>query len=145
MNCCCFKAGNCCEKQCPELCLAIESYCCIGPSMSSTRIYLQDKYDIRSDPCDNRMIRFTNCLMMLACIFDILAMFEPSLKDCSQILNCIAKVVFYSTIGCMGVQIDTECKYRKTEGAHGQNPVTLATPINESVDPGIKKIDGHHH
>ena len=95
--------------------------------MSSSRIYLMDKYELRSDPCDSRMIRFVNCIMMIACIFDILANFIAALKDAAELLRCIANCVFYSTLGCMAVQIDNEMKIRKgTPGGVG-----IATPIND--------------
>lgn len=61
MNCMCFKAGSCGESSCPELCLCLESFCCLGPAMSSSRMFVMDQYDLRPDPCDNRLIRFTNC------------------------------------------------------------------------------------
>lgn len=61
MNCSCFKAGSCGEKSCPECCLCLESFFCIGLSMSSSRMYIMDRYDLRPDPCDNRLIRFNNC------------------------------------------------------------------------------------
>lgn len=61
LNCACFRAGQCGERSCPEVCLAIETLCCLGPSMSSSRIYVMDMYDLRPDPCDNRLIRFSNC------------------------------------------------------------------------------------
>jgi hypothetical protein len=57
----CFQPGKCGERSCPEFCLALESFCCLGPSMSSSRMYVMDMYDLRPDPCDNRLIRFSNC------------------------------------------------------------------------------------
>ena len=61
IQCCCFKGGACGEKHCPHCCLCLEAFCCVGPSMSSSRAYIMDMYDLKSDPCDNRLIRFSNC------------------------------------------------------------------------------------
>ena len=38
----CCKAGTCGEKSCPFLCLGLESCCCLGPSVSATRMYVAD-------------------------------------------------------------------------------------------------------
>lgn len=61
MNCCCLKAGSCGESTCPHCCLFCEVFCCLGPSMSASRLYMMDKYNLASDPCDNRLIRLNNC------------------------------------------------------------------------------------
>jgi hypothetical protein len=61
INCACFRGGSCGEQSCPELCLCLESFLCVGPSMSTSRLSVMDQYDLRSDPCDNRLIRFSNC------------------------------------------------------------------------------------
>lgn len=61
IQCCCFKGGACGEKHCPHCCLCLEAFCCVGPSMSSSRAFIMDMYNLRSDPCDNRLIRFSNC------------------------------------------------------------------------------------
>lgn len=140
MNNTCFKAGNCGESTCPELCLCIESFCCLGPSMSSSRMYLMDKYQLASDPCDRQMIRFVNCIMMLACICDILALIDGSFRECADILRTIANCVFYSAMGCMAGQVHHEVNYRKAKGleeggtvqpnAAYEPPVVKAEPIN---------------
>lgn len=54
----CFTSGTCGESSCPELCLFIESCCCNCFAVSATRIYVMEKYDLSSDPCDYRLIRF---------------------------------------------------------------------------------------
>lgn len=122
----CFKAGNCGEKSCPELCLCLETHCCVGPSMSSSRMFMMDKYDLRSDPCDNRMIRLTNCIMMLACVFDILALAIKELKDAAHILRTIANCIFYSMLGCMAAQVNNEVDVRKNQ----PQSIGIAEPIN---------------
>jgi len=118
MNCApCFEAGKCGEQSCPEFCLCCEGTCCVGPSISSTRMFIMDKYQLQSDEvilifvpsddsfklsqpqCDNRLIRFNNCMQMLACICDILAIFIAELRDCAQCIDIIANIVFYCTVG----------------------------------------------
>lgn len=61
INCMCFRGGGCGEQSCPEFCLALESFFCLGPSMSTSRLSVMDQYNLRPDPCDNRLIRLTNC------------------------------------------------------------------------------------
>ena len=60
-NCFCLRGGSCGEQYCPDLCLALESFFCVGPSMSASRLTVMDQYDLRPDPWDNRLIRFSNC------------------------------------------------------------------------------------
>lgn len=61
IQCCCFKGGACGENSCPELCLCLEATFCLGLSMSTSRMYIMDKYQLAYDPCDNRLIRLNNC------------------------------------------------------------------------------------
>jgi hypothetical protein len=39
----CFQSGQCGEQSCPQLCLMTEAVCCLGPSMSSSRMFLMDQ------------------------------------------------------------------------------------------------------
>jgi len=57
---CGCQAGSCGESSCPLLCLVLEAGCCPGPSMSTSRLYLMDKYQLRSDPMDNQIMRCNN-------------------------------------------------------------------------------------
>jgi len=43
----CFKSGQCYEHKYPNTCLFLESCCCLGPSMSSTRLMVMDQNDIQ--------------------------------------------------------------------------------------------------
>ena len=72
-----------------------------------------DMYDLQPDPCDNRLIRLSNCLVMMSCICNILAAFVQELRDCAQILECVAQTVFYCTLGWMAAQVDTEITYQR--------------------------------
>ena len=71
---------------------------------------VMDQYDLRADPCDNRIIACSNCLQLLSCFCHILAMFEPSFSELAQLLDCIADCAFFATLSCMLAQIDTELK-----------------------------------
>ena len=106
--CCCIKPGKMGESSCPECCLFAESCCCLGLSMSSTRMFVQDMLGLRSDPTDRRLIRCNNCLMALSCICNILAIVNDSFSDLAALLDCIADCFFYSLLGCMNVQIRKE-------------------------------------
>ena len=48
INCCCISPGNMGERDCPDLCLCIESCLCNGLALSSTRAYVQDAYQVSS-------------------------------------------------------------------------------------------------
>lgn len=135
-----FRAGTCGEQSCPTLCLALESFCCLGISMSSSRIYVMDMFDLRPDPCDNRIVRFTNCLMCFACILDVIAIFVPCCRDTAHHIQTLANMVFYTTIGCMAAQVSHEVDYRRgyVEVSFHQ-PHEVTSPI---LDTGhVIKID----
>ncbi|KAJ8613904.1 hypothetical protein CTAYLR_009576 [Chrysophaeum taylorii] len=120
-DCMCFKAGSCGDQGNP-CCLCLEGCCCDSCAVSSTRMYVMDKYDIASDPCDRRIIRFNNFMQLLACVCDILAMFDESFRDCAQLIRFIADIVYAITAACMNAQVDLELKERE-----GQAPVDYAT------------------
>ena len=80
------------------------------------------------------MIRFVNCVMMAACICDILALIDSTFKEFADILRMIANCVFYSSMGCMAGQVHHEVNYRKLKGdtpnAAYEPPVVKAEPVN---------------
>lgn len=110
----CFRAGSCGEQSCPEFCLVCETVWCLGPSMSTSRMFVMDQYDLRPDPCDNQLVRMTNCLMMLSCVCDILSIFMRELRHAAHILHVVANMVFYSLLGCMAAQVNREIDYRRS-------------------------------
>lgn len=112
-NACC-RAGMCCENNCPAFCLCLETVLCLGPSVSVSRLYAMDRWDLRPDPCDNQTIRFSNCLQVTACVCDIIAIFVPELRDCAQAMRLLADCAFYTTIGCMMSQVQSEVRYRRS-------------------------------
>eukprot|EP01035_Chromulina_nebulosa_P017858 gene17858-23471_t len=112
--CCCFKAGQCCESECPHLCLFLEACICNFAAVSASRIYVMEKYDLSSDPCDYRLIRCNNCLQMLSCICFIASLIDPSLRDLAQIINNIADLFYHCVSGCMTAQVAYEIDYQKS-------------------------------
>lgn len=126
-NCCCFKAGEMGEQSCPDLCLGIESCCCNSLALSASRMYVMNKYDLKSDPCDYRLIRINNCLQALSCICDILAIFIKELREVARILDLIASLVYHCVSGCMTVQVSHEMDYQN------QQPL-LAPQASEYVE-----------
>lgn len=82
--CFCFKAGSCGEQNCPDLCLCCEACICNFAAISASRMYVMEKYDLTSDPCDYRLIRINNCLQITACICDIMAIFIKDLRELAR-------------------------------------------------------------
>lgn len=99
--CCCIGAGSCGEENCPELCLCCEAHVCNFAAISATRAYVQMKYDLTVDPCDNQLIRCNNIIQCIACVCHILAMIDGSFSDCAQICDLIADIVYHTVSGCM--------------------------------------------
>jgi len=69
---------------------------------------IMDSLDIMPDPCDNRIIRFNNCIQLLSCICHIAACIEPAFRDLAILIDIIADLVFMTTVGCMGAQMNLE-------------------------------------
>eukprot|EP00600_Ochromonadales_sp_CCMP1393_P008868 CAMPEP_0174958086 /NCGR_PEP_ID=MMETSP0004_2-20121128/2432_1 /TAXON_ID=420556 /ORGANISM="Ochromonas sp., Strain CCMP1393" /LENGTH=169 /DNA_ID=CAMNT_0016206267 /DNA_START=205 /DNA_END=714 /DNA_ORIENTATION=+ len=140
-GCCCFKAGACGEENCPDLCAFLEGCFCNCFAVSANRIYVMERYDLTSDPCDYRLIRINNCLQAIACVCRILAFFIAELREISNIINLIADLFYHCMSGCMTAQVAYEVDYQ--EGLKGnknidvnmQNPTTTpvahATPISK--------------
>lgn len=114
--CCCFSPGSCCESDLPRTCMCVEAFCCAGLAISSTRFVMMDQYHLAADECDNRLIRFNNCIQILSCVCHVAAIFNNNLRSLAQIIDLIADIVFFSTAGCMTAQVDYELKYRESLG-----------------------------
>jgi hypothetical protein len=56
--------GNCGEQDCPYFCMFCEAACLPGCAVTATRFVLMDHYAILPDECDNRVIRFNNCIQV---------------------------------------------------------------------------------
>eukprot|EP01036_Dinobryon_divergens_P031925 gene31925-41417_t len=126
-NFCCIKAGSCGESSSPDLCLFCESCFCNFAAMSASRMYVMEKYDLQSDPCDYRLIRINNCLQIIACFCDILAIFIGGLNEIARIIDHMADVFYHCVSGCMTAQVAFEVNY---QNAQGIAPVQTAVVVN---------------
>ncbi|KAI7742307.1 hypothetical protein M8C21_018786 [Ambrosia artemisiifolia] len=118
-------SGKCGERKCPKFCLCTEVLFCFGTSVASTRFMLQDELNIQTTKCDNCIIGCMVCLQQVACIFSIAACIFRSdeLKEASQILNCLADLVFCSVCSCMQTQHKVEMD--KRDGKFGTLPMEV--------------------
>jgi hypothetical protein len=82
-------------------------------------MYMMDTRDILPDPCDNRLIRFNNCIQLLACVCEIAAMFDKGLKDFVAILDLVADCTFCLMAACMHAQTDLELKAGVNKADYG--------------------------
>ena len=66
-----YYCTRCCGPECgssmPSVCLCLESFLCFSLAISATRNYVIEGKQLKTDPCDNRLIAFSNCLMILSC------------------------------------------------------------------------------
>lgn len=138
----CFKAGMYKEKSCPAFCLGVESLLCLGPSISSTRLFIMDRYDLRPDPFDNQIVRFNNCLAIVSSVFLIFSLcfrdirgFARSLQDFSR--DC----VFYSTVGCMASQVLTEIHYRRVDPVEFSSAIAICDDDLSDVSPILAEAE----
>ncbi|KAK4748639.1 hypothetical protein SAY87_015225 [Trapa incisa] len=118
-------SGRCGESKCPEFCLCTEVFLCFGNSVASTRFLLQDEFNIQTTKCDNFIIGFMFCLQQVACIFSIVAMIVGSdeLSEASQLLNCLADMVYCTVCACMQTQHKIEMD--KRDGMFGDAPMAV--------------------
>lgn len=123
-------SGKCRERKCPKFCLCTEVLFCFGNSVATTRFMLQDEFNIQTTKCDNCIIGCMICLQQVACIFSIIACILGSdeLSDASQLLNCLADLVFCSVCPCMQTQHKVEMD--KRDGKFGMRPMDVP-PVQE--------------
>lgn len=116
-SCCCgmVGAGKCGESNCPSLCLCLEAHCCNGLALSASRNVMMEHYELTADPCDNRLIRCSNCMQILSCFCHILAIIDGSFRDLAQIIDLIADIIYHTVSGCMTAQVATEIDYQKAQ------------------------------
>lgn len=130
----CCRSGELGEKSCPYSCLCLEVTCCLGPSMSSTRLTIMDQLDLRPDPYDNRIIRFNNCLMCCSCLCDVMSIFCSGFRHCNTIIHGASTLVAYCTIGCMVSQVYNEVMYRRQQ-QRGDGIDYMTLPDEEAGGP----------
>jgi len=142
-NCCCLKAGEMGEQSCPECCLCCEVVFCPSCAVSATRMYVMDAKGLQSDPCDRRLIRCNNCLQLLACVCDILAIFCAQFRELAQLIRCVADITYCTIQACFQAQVDLEIRDGSMAGAapnkqmmmDGQTVVST-TVVQGQVAPG---------
>lgn len=117
----CGQCSSCipCQDSCPQFCLCLEVWLCMSCAISATRIYVQDERQIVTDPCDNRIIRFNNCMQLLSCICDILAIFFAELREAAAIIDLIADIVYCTVQACMQAQTHHELRLHPTVNDYG--------------------------
>ena len=69
----CPCSGRMGEKDCPEVCLGLETCICFAQSVASSRFMIQDELLVQTTKCDNCIIGTMITLQYAACIFDIVA------------------------------------------------------------------------
>ncbi|PON62918.1 PLAC8 family protein [Parasponia andersonii] len=135
-------SGRCGESKCPEFCLATEVFLCFGNSVASTRFLLQDEFNIQTTQCDNCIIGFMFCLQQIACIFSIVAMIVGSeeIQQASQLLSCLADMVYCTVCACMQTQHKVEMD--KRDGKFGPQPMAVPpvqqmSRIDQPIPPSV--------
>mmetsp|Transcript_39063 Transcript_39063/g.28883 ORF Transcript_39063/g.28883 Transcript_39063/m.28883 type:complete len:226 (+) Transcript_39063:53-730(+) len=136
---CCgaVEADACGERNCPDFCAFLEGCCCNCLAVSASRIYVMEKYDLQSDPCDYRLIRINNFLQMLSCLCDILALFNGNFRQIARIVDHIADLFYHTISGCMTAQTSFEVDYQNSLLAGGnfqangytQSPAAVAVAV----------------
>jgi len=111
---CCFKAGSFGDEG-NQCCMVLEGCCCLSCAVSSSRMFVMDSRNIIPDPCDNRIIRFNNCIQLVSCVCHILASCFPEFSDLAAIIDFLADIVFYTTQACMTTQTNFELDYEKQQ------------------------------
>jgi len=148
ISCCCIQPGNMCERDCPDLCLCIESCLCNSFALSGTRNYVMDQYQLSSDPCDYRIIRFNNFMQCLDCFCSILACFCDEIRPLARLVDHIADVVYCVVSGCMTAQVAIEMDYQisrpdeavKAYPVDGNNVYYADVPPHGYVPPAPGKM-----
>merc|ERR1712151_692384 len=94
--------------------------CCVGLSISSTRMLVMDERSIQPDECDYRLIAFSNFLQIFTCICQIAAIFSEDARHFVHILRMISDFVFLSVASCMAAQVHYELE--KSPMRHAKMP-----------------------
>ena len=103
---CCIDTADMCKGNTMGLCC--EGCCCGVLGLSITRLYVMDMKSLRTDPMDNQIIQFSNCLQMLSCFCHLLAIFDDQFREAAALIDLVADLVTASVAGCMGAQIQHE-------------------------------------
>jgi hypothetical protein len=129
---CCYSYCSC-FKDCPDVGLCLEAWCCTGISLSFTRIHAMHKWQLQPDPMDYTCIQFSNCMQVLRCVCDVLAMFNRSFEHAAHCVDCAADCAFHVTAGCMLAQTNHEINFRATAPSAG-----VAVPVASDGQPVLQ-------
>jgi len=130
--CCGVSFDGCCPGSILGLCC--EGCCFPVLSVSIARIHLMDIKRIKPDPCDWQIIQCSNCLQLVSCILDIVAVFFEPVTYLATLVDCIADAFTFSVAGCMGAQVyheitkDAELKF-KGQPVAVMPPIAMAYPV----------------
>jgi hypothetical protein len=89
-------------------------------AVSASRMLIMDRHDLMSDPCDNQLIRCNNCIQLIACVCDTLALIDNSFDDLRRIIDLIAEITYHTISGCMTAQVAHEINYQEEQIKSGQ-------------------------
>ena len=103
-----------------------------------------DRYALKADPCDNRLIRCENCIQTMNCIFAMLECFIPRIRECEHILQEITNCTMHTMVGMMVAQTLDEVEARS---GVGNQFASLPPPYgydNVPMNP-VYPQQQHHH
>merc|ERR1712086_235585 len=81
-----------------------------------------------------RLIRFNNCMQLLACICHVAAIFFEGFKSLADLVSLAAHVVYCLTQACMQAQTDMEMKLHPTVNDYNGQAV-MAQPTASDKTP----------
>ncbi|CAM9417898.1 unnamed protein product [Ascophyllum nodosum] len=127
---CCPEPGRCGEYSCPIVCLIMESVFCQPCSMATSRMYVMDKFEIKSSGVGVAPIRITNCAQVIQILADIIL---PSLSyswatTAVAIIDPVAEFLYFVTMGCMTAQLVHEMRHQGRNAPMAQSMIR-AEPI----------------
>lgn len=110
---CCAGHCGCCPGPCssrnPWMCL--EACCCTSTAIVSNRFYIQTRFGIANDPCDDKLIAITACINLLAACAEC-CMGKNSAETLHHLVHFINAVV----CSCMLTQQELELTRLKESG-----------------------------
>ena len=143
-GCCgCIKGDDSCwEPSCPAFCACLEGHCCNCQALNASRYYTMEKYNLKSDICDHRLILCSNFMLTLACVCECAAKctfgFCPCCLACPwlnpfQVLawyvDLIALFIHQCVSGCMTAQVANEINYQIANPQAKVDGVVPAVPV----------------
>lgn len=127
----CCAPCNDMAQNCPSFCLCIEAFVFHSCAISATRIYVQEERQITTDPCDNRLIRFNNCVQLLACIFHLFANHNEICNLLATIFDFASDVVYCTIQACMQAQTHHELTLHPTAADYGAGAYVATTIVTQ--------------